>query len=924
MTVRGALVILVATLAYGCGRVDPVEELAAARVEVGNGDFQTAAIRISNVLRADPDNRDAHVLRGELALAVGDYPTAAAEFERSMDLGVPAEQVALGLAKASAELEQHERALAVLDTAMSAFRDDAEYWVVRGDVAARAEMVDEARAALDRAAALGANGVPYLMARGRLAWTRGELDEAESMFKAAVAEDAASGDVYAALGELYARFERYTDAAEALTTAANLFRSNGSVLPEARVLLGLAQVGLAQNDLDAAAAAAERLAERLPQGAMASYLRGLVEYRRGRFDAAIASLQEAVNAAPDNQQFLTLLAATHLARGNLGQAELHLLRVLARNPRDPAAVKLLAETRLRQQRPEAALEALRPLAGLEAEDAQVSLLTGLANVLAGNAEQGIVYLEQASALDPGNQLLKLELAKAYSAVDRHAEAAAVLSESLEPGGSAGDIEARLLQLLAYARAGDRGSGDRAVAGLLEEHSDDPRAYVVAATYRQAVNDAQEARALLERAVEVDGAFVPARMLLAAALAQEGRIAEAEQQLEQVVAAEPGNAQALAGLAQIAAARNDLRASEELLREASRNSGSVVPRLMLAQLLIGQRRFADAGGVLEEARGIAPDNPEVIAVQGLLALAEGRSGDAASLLEAAQARMPQRVGVALALADANLRAGAPERAKAVLQNVLATAPQSLPIRAALGMVELSLGATDEALAIAKDLQAEFPQQWQGYLLEARVEIARRRYGAAADVLRVAYEQEPAWPVLTELVNALELAGRTEQALEALSSWVSREPTDVRARLTLAQALQADGRTEEALRQYEAVLDIDERNVVALNNGAWLYHQLGDARALPLAERALSVAPENPAVLDTLGTILIGLDREQDAISHLEKAAQLAPQALDIRYHLAEALVGLGRRAEARATLEGLLAEGRSFENRSAAEALLESL
>src|SRR5690554_2853861 len=78
MTVRGALVILVATLAYGCGRVDPVEELAAARVEVGNGDFQTAAIRISNVLRADPDNRDAHVLRGELALAVGDYPTAAA------------------------------------------------------------------------------------------------------------------------------------------------------------------------------------------------------------------------------------------------------------------------------------------------------------------------------------------------------------------------------------------------------------------------------------------------------------------------------------------------------------------------------------------------------------------------------------------------------------------------------------------------------------------------------------------------------------------------------------------------------------------------------------------------------------------------------------------------------------------------------
>jgi FimV-like protein len=52
--------------------------------------------------------------------------------------------------------------------------------------------------------------------------------------------------------------------------------------------------------------------------------------------------------------------------------------------------------------------------------------------------------------------------------------------------------------------------------------------------------------------------------------------------------------------------------------------------------------------------------------------------------------------------------------------------------------------------------------------------------------------------------------------------------------------------------------------------------------------------------------------------------LAPQAPEIRYHLAEALAALGRSAEARSVLTSLLAEDPDFEQRATAQRLLDTL
>ena len=78
-----------------------------------------------------------------------------------------------------------------------------------------------------------------------------------------------------------------------------------------------------------------------------------------------------------------------------------------------------------------------------------------------------------------------------------------------------------------------------------------------------------------------------------------------------------------------------------------------------------------------------------------------------------------------------------------------------------------------------------------------------------------------------------------------------------------------------------------NIEALNNTAWLYGESNDPRALPLAEKAAQLAPQNAAVLDTYGWLLSRAKQKQAALTALRRAAELAPQSQDIQAHLKEA-------------------------------------
>ncbi|HEX7238361.1 MAG TPA: XrtA/PEP-CTERM system TPR-repeat protein PrsT, partial [Gammaproteobacteria bacterium] len=767
----------------------------------------------------------------------------------------------------------------------------------------------------------GDTGMRGRIARAAIALSRDDAGGAEEIFRRALEDSPNDPSVLMARANLLARSGRLSDAAADLSRAAELYRAASLLTRELTALVALAQIQLAANDLDAAEETAAQLIQRAPQAPLTAYFQGLVEYRRGRFDQAADIIQPLVSASPDTPQFRSVLGAIHLARGELGQAEQQFLSVLATSPNDPAAVKLLAETRLRQQRPEAALSALRSVEAAAAEDPQIGLLSGVANLLTGNTEQGLLYLQQAAALDPTNELLKLQLARAYLVAGRSSDASALLQGAFS-AGTAG-LEAAMLRLLAAIRQGGD-AGDAAAQDLLASFPDEPRALTAAAMYFQLRGDNGRARELFDRAAERETDGAVARMFVAAALVQDGRREDAEQLLRQVVEQQPDNGQALNALGELVLARGALDEGAELLARAADHSDTVLPRLALAQLQIRRGNLAAAKEQLGLAAAAAPDSPEVTAVSGVLALAEGRAPDAVALLAKAETALPNRLGVTLALARAQIVSGNPDAARATVQRVLAAAPRSLPLRLMLGEAELRLGNAEEALSIAAQLKADYPAQSGGYILEADAQVATRRYNAAADTLATAFDREPTWPVLTRLLEARQLAGQSAEAMSAIQQWVASNPQHVPGKLLQASLLQSANRDAEALSAYQAVIAIDDSNLAALNNAAWLAHELDRPGALDLAERAHALAQDNPAVLDTLGWILVGQKRQSEAIPHLSRAAELAPNAPEIRYHLASALAADGKSAEARSILTAVVNGSREFEGKTEARRLLESL
>ncbi|MDH3545738.1 MAG: PEP-CTERM system TPR-repeat protein PrsT [Gammaproteobacteria bacterium] len=905
-----------------CGRPDPETELNAAAASFSAGNYEDAALRLNYVMQLEPDNIRARELSGDIALLLGDYANAATEFVHAGEHGAPRDSIALRLAEAHLGQGQIDEALKILDAAEAGLADDPLYWMLRADVLLAADRLLEAERSLEEAQQVGDGGARALTARAQIAFARGNPAEAFELLEHALVVAPNDPRVRIAHAELLARSDRLTEAAAELQRAADLYGESSIGPRETLSLLGLVQVHLARNDLDAAQAVAARLAQQAPQVQLTSYYQGLVKFRGGHFDDAAALIQPLVNASPETIQYRSLLGAIQLARGNVGQAEQQFLRVLAVSPSDPAASKLLAETRLRQQRPGAALDALQAVQDTAAEDPQIGLLSGIATMLSGNAEQGLLYLEQAAALDPTNELLKLQLARAYLATGRDADASSLLAASF--GDDAHAIEANLLRFFAESRRGDAGSAADIAEELVAAYPDDPRVLTAIAVHFQLNGETGRARQLFERAAEFNTDDATARLFVAASLVQEGRQDEAELLLRQTILQQPENAQALAALAQLLARRGVFDEAAELFSRAAEHSTSVIPRLALVQMRLREGDVTEAKRQLDTAAVTAPDKPEVIALSGIVALAERRTDDAVALLERAAQLLPDHLGVTLALARARLANGQAAAARDALLRVLELAPGSFPIRLVLGDAELRSGNAERALSVAADLKVAFPSQAGGYLLEGRAFIAARQYTSASKSLASAFERQPTWPILALQIQALRLAGRSAEAQDANEAWLAENPGHGPAGLMRAVLLQAAGRVPEALEAYKSVLTAEPNNLVALNNAAWVSHELGEPGALSFAERAYNVGPENAAVLDTFGWILLARGQDELAIEKLSRAAELAPQAPEIRYHLAEALVVGGQSARAREILAALLTEERDFDERANAVRLLESM
>jgi Flp pilus assembly protein TadD len=174
------------------------------------------------------------------------------------------------------------------------------------------------------------------------------------------------------------------------------------------------------------------------------------------------------------------------------------------------------------------------------------------------------------------------------------------------------------------------------------------------------------------------------------------------------------------------------------------------------------------------------------------------------------------------------------------------------------------------------------------------------------------------------DAARVLGKSAEADGWARKWIADHPKDVAMRMHLAGREFAAKNLKAAAAHYRVVVDLQPNNAVALNDLAWIGGELGDPKAIGYAERAVRLAPNNAAFLDTYGMLLVNKGEAGKGFPFLERARQLAPTHSELRLNYAKALIKLGRKDEARKELEALQAVKEPFRGREEVAGLLKGL
>jgi predicted Zn-dependent protease len=222
-----------------------------------------------------------------------------------------------------------------------------------------------------------------------------------------------------------------------------------------------------------------------------------------------------------------------------------------------------------------------------------------------------------------------------------------------------------------------------------------------------------------------------------------------------------------------------------------------------------------------------------------------------------------------------------------------------------------------MAEVRLLHEQAPKSATGYMLEGDVLAAQKRLPPAEGAYREALKLAPAEPrAAIGLHRTLVAEGKTAEADAFAGKWTAANPKDAVMLIYLAERDLSAGDLKAAAVRFRAAVDRQPDNALTLNNLAWVAGELGDPAALGYAERALALAPKQPALLDTYGTLLIAQGKVDKGLESLRRASELDPDNYGVRrLKYARQLLRAGQKEAAQKELRALLDSPGDFKGKN---------
>ena len=295
------------------------------------------------------------------------------------------------------------------------------------------------------------------------------------------------------------------------------------------------------------------------------------------------------------------------------------------------------------------------------------------------------------------------------------------------------------------------------------------------------------------------------------------------------------------------------------------------RLLLARVLVGELRHADARRHFDRLLQDAPDNPEIVYSIAMLAL---QSDDKA-------------------LAETQFE-------KFVTFD---KGPKHNTAYYFLGQIAEEDQRIDEAMShYAGVVSGEHylsARARQAHLLSGQGKIDEGR-----ELLRITRTEKPEERIRMQISEAALLrdAGRVQEAFDFLEQQLAETPGQSDFLYETALLAERLGQPELMENRLRRLIELHPDDPQAYNALGYVYadrnERLPEARQL--IERALLLAPDDAAILDSMGWVLFRLGDLPEALSYLERSYGRREDP-EIAAHLGEVLWMMGRQDDARRLL-----------------------
>jgi putative PEP-CTERM system TPR-repeat lipoprotein len=849
-----------------CGEnITSQEHVVKAKSAIEKNELSTSEIELKNALKVDGKNAEARFLLGQLYLSQGNSLVAIKELERAHSLNYDANKVVPLLARAYLLAESYED--------ISNLSEDLEYLVIDSKIKYLAykciaailnENFELGQGISQQLSALSKSSSYTLLANAYVSFAEKNNEDALSLVLKALIADPKNIDALLLKGHVSFAVNNFTQAAEN-------YKQYEALQPKVGVTkLLIANSLLRDKKYDEAEKYADEILAIVSNQPVANYVKAIAGFEKNDFALAKTHAETALNENYNLPVLKLIAGASAYNLNNFESAHYHLNDIAKKLPPNHYARKILAISQLQLGLIEDINETLIGFSPTTSKE--INFLSNLSYQLA-----------ELGALDGAKTLAKKATENAPELLAEQSVRNSVLKLMMSDPSGIEDLALALAATpnlegaeLAIAFAAlQKGDYEKAVAAAERWQKKQPD---ISGSYNMlaAIYIAQKKHDLATKALKTsltkDANNLFALTVLAKLNFNEGNKKEAEKFALRAVEQYPDNPRALR---YYYASKLDEQSLAKIKQAYQKNRDNTALSLLYVDALINSKDLVQAFAI-SNAMESNIRTPKKSWLQRIAILKkQGDEPQLTNTIEKWLQANPYHIEPILLLADHYVKQRQADKALQYLDDALSDYHKASLI---LKIVKIQLLLDTNKLFQAKRLYQD--QQFQSVKPELKSGIEGRIAFLEKDFIKAAKELAPFYKAYPTSQNALLLAvaqRKSEQADDAiltLKIYLDKNGSDSQVRSLLAN-FYLENRPEKSIPLYERVLLDNPKDIVSLNNLAWLNLEYGELeKALSYSDMAMALAPEHPNVIDTRGMVLLKSGKKMAAWKTVLKAYNLS--------------------------------------------------